>query len=80
MLKIEEEWDHIRKVICDSLNLISSFGFSRENITSNNLMIPVAYYLKNIGLPNNFETSTSRIKDRKNIKLWFVSALLKENI
>ena len=29
-----------------SLNLISSFGFSRENITSNNLIIPVAYYLK----------------------------------
>lgn len=77
MLKIEEEWDDIRKAIRDSLNLISSFGFSRENITSNNLMIPVAYYLKNIGLPNNFETSTSRIKDRKNIKLWFVSALLK---
>lgn len=41
------------------------------------MIIPVAYYLKTIGLPNNFETSTSRIDDRKNIKLWFVSALLK---
>ena len=41
MLKIEEEWDDIRKAIRDSLNLISSFGFSRENITSNNLMIPI---------------------------------------
>lgn len=77
MLKIEKEWDNITKAIRDALRLISSFGFSRENITSNNLMIPVAYYLKTIGLPNNFETSTSRVADRKNIKLWFVSALLK---
>jgi uncharacterized protein with ParB-like and HNH nuclease domain len=77
MLKIEKEWDNITKAIRDALKLISSFGFSRENITSNNLIIPVAYYLKSIGLPNNFETSTTRIADRKNIKLWFVSALLK---
>jgi uncharacterized protein with ParB-like and HNH nuclease domain len=77
MLKIEKAWDNITKAIRDALKLISSFGFSRENITSNNLIIPVAYYLKSIGLPNNFETSTSRIDDRKNIKLWFVSALLK---
>jgi len=77
MLKIEKEWDDITKAIRDALKLISSFGFSRENITSNNLIIPVAYYLKTIGLPNNFETSTTRIQDRKNIKLWFVSALLK---
>ncbi len=77
MLKIEKEWDNITKAIRDAVKLISSFGFSRENITSNNLMIPVAYYLKTIGLPNNFETSTTRIEDRRKIKLWFVSALLK---
>jgi uncharacterized protein with ParB-like and HNH nuclease domain len=77
MLKIENEWDNITKAIRDALKLISSFGFSRDNITSNNLIIPVAYYLKSIGLPNNFETSTSKIDDRKKIKLWFVSALLK---
>lgn len=77
MLKIESEWDNITKAIRDALTLISSFGFSRENITSNNLIIPIAYYLKTIGLPNNFEISTSRIEDRRNIKQWFVSSLLK---
>ena len=77
MLKIEKEWDNITEAIRDALNLISSFGFSRENITSNNLIIPVAYYLKSIGLPNNFETSTYKVDDRKKIKLWFTSALLK---
>lgn len=77
MLKIESEWDNITTAIRDALTLISSFGFSRENITSNNLIIPIAYYLKTIGLPNNYEISTSRIEDRRNIKQWFVSSLLK---
>lgn len=77
MLKIESQWENITKAIRDALRLISSFGFSRENITSNNLIIPIAYYLKTIGLPNNFEVSTSRVEDRRKIKLWFVSSLLK---
>lgn len=77
MLKIESEWDFITKAIRDALTLISSFGFSRENITSNNLVIPIAYYLKTIGLPNYFEVSTARVEDRLKIKKWFVSALLK---
>ncbi|RPF47340.1 uncharacterized protein with ParB-like and HNH nuclease domain [Hydrogenoanaerobacterium saccharovorans] len=77
MLKIESQWDNITKAIRDALTLISSFGFSRENITSNNLVIPIAYYLKTIGLPNNFDVSTSKIEDRQKIKRWFVSSLLK---
>ncbi|WP_310603393.1 DUF262 domain-containing protein [Anaerosporobacter sp.] len=77
MLKIEKEWDNITKAIRDALTLISSFGFSRENVTSNNLIIPIAYYLKTIGLPNNYEVSTGKIQDKRKIKKWFVSALLK---
>lgn len=77
MIKIEKEWDNIREAIREALKLISSFGFSRDNIVSNNLMIPIAYYLKIIGIPKNFTTVTSNINDRKNIKLWLVSALLK---
>lgn len=68
MLHIEKDWDNITKAIRDAVKLVSSFGFSRENITSNNLIIPIAYYLKHIGLPNNFETSNSYIEDRKKIK------------
>ena len=77
MLKIEDTWEEITKAIRDALRLISSFGFSRENITSNNLIIPIAYYLKHIGLPDNFETSSSKINDRAKIKRWFTLSLLK---
>jgi hypothetical protein len=77
MLKIESEWDTIKKAIRGAVLLVSGFGFSRENITSNNLFIPIAYYLKTIGLPNNFDTSSATVADRRIIKKWFVSSLLK---
>ncbi|KOA19351.1 hypothetical protein CLHOM_24570 [Clostridium homopropionicum DSM 5847] len=77
MLKIQDNWDDITKAIRDAMKLISSFGFSRENITSNNLIIPIAYYLKHIGLPDNFEISNATISDRVKIKKWFTRALLK---
>lgn len=77
MLKIQDNWNDITKAIRDAMKLISSFGFSRENITSNNLIIPIAYYLKHIGLPDNFEISNATISDRAKIKKWFTRALLK---
>jgi uncharacterized protein with ParB-like and HNH nuclease domain len=46
MMKIQDEWENITKAIRGALKLIASFGFGRENITSNNLIIPIAYYTK----------------------------------
>ncbi len=79
MHKIEREWDSITKAIKDAMLLLSSFGFSRANITSNNLIVPIAYYLKSIGLPNNYANSTNAavVEDRRRIKRWFVASLLK---
>jgi hypothetical protein len=77
MLIIEKNWDDLTKVICQAVTLISSFGYSRENITSNNLIIPIAYYIKYIGMPENFVVSKAYIEDRKKIKKWFVFSLLR---
>lgn len=68
MLKIQDKWDDITKAIRDAVRLISSFGFSRENITSNNLIIPIAYYLKHIGLPDNFEVSVQELVTEQRLK------------
>lgn len=78
MLKIQDEWDNIAKAIKSAVLLVASFGFNRENITSNNLFIPIAYYLKKIGLPDNFEWSSATTKDRAKIKKWFTRSLLKK--
>ena len=78
MLKIQEEWENITKAIRGAVALVAGFGFNRENITSNNLFIPIAYYLKRIGLPDNFDSSSAFLAQRIEIKKWFTRSLLKK--
>lgn len=68
MLKIEQNWQTIIKSVALAFQLVASFGFSRENLTSNNAVIPIAYYLMTIGNPPSFVTSTSTTSNRIKIK------------
>lgn len=54
---IENKWPVIKKSLYASYVLLNSLGFSRENLSSNNAVIPIAYYLMMLGLPANFEQS-----------------------
>lgn len=78
MLKIENEWDKIKEAIQLAVEVVASFGYSRETLTSNNAIIPIAYYIKH----NNFDitfVNASRYKaDRENIRKWLIRTLLKK--
>ena len=78
MMKIESKWSIIKKAIQQAFRLVSSFGYSGETLSSNNAVIPIAYYLMTIGLPDNFEVSTSTINNRAKIKTWLIRSLLKK--
>lgn len=77
MLKIESNWEEITKAIKLAVNLVSSFGYSRDSLTSNNALIPIAYYLMKIGLPENYHKSSKTMVDRNYIKKWLLLSLLK---
>lgn len=77
MIKIENEWDNIKNSYRMAVELVASYGFSRENITSNTLFTPIAYYIKSIGIPHNFVDSIQYAEDRRLIKKWFISSLIK---
>jgi len=57
--------------------LLSSLGYHRDTLTSNNALIPIAYYLHCIGSPDNFPESSKYKEDRGKIFKWLVVALLK---
>lgn len=77
MTKIEESWEDISKALRNAVILVSSFGFSRETLTSNNAVIPVAYYLLKRGLPSNFDQAAKFGAERKLIHKWLMVSLLK---
>lgn len=77
MLKIEDDWDNISSAIQSAISLISSFGYNRDNLTSNNAIIPIAYYLNKIGIPKNYELSHQFKEDRLKLFRWITISLLK---
>lgn len=77
MLSIEKQWDDITKAIRSAIVLISSFGYHRETLTSNNALIPIAGYLYKIGSPENFFASAKYQHERQKIFNWLVMVLLK---
>ncbi|RLQ93629.1 DUF262 domain-containing protein [Falsibacillus albus] len=77
MQKIELKWDNVKKAIRLAVSLVSNFGYNQETLTSNNAIIPIAYYLLKIGLPHNYVQSSSYNSDRQRIHKWLILALLK---
>lgn len=78
MMKIKANLENIKRAIKQSVHLVSSFGYTGETLSSNNALIPVAYYLLTIGMPDNFVESGATKKNRAKIKKWLIMALLKK--
>lgn len=77
MLKIEHEWDTIEKALRAAVTLVSAFGYSRDTLTANYAIIPMAYYLKKKSLPTNFDIASQYSEDRTAIHRWLILALVK---
>ena len=43
--KILDNWDNIRASIIKAIEIISLFGFNKENLTAANAVIPIVYYI-----------------------------------
>ena len=78
MATIEAKWKEITDAIKQSVYLVSSFGYTGETLSSNNALIPIAYYLMIIGMPEDFVTSGKTKKNRDKIKKWLIMSLLKK--
>lgn len=77
MEKIENQWDEIKKSIMLSVDLAASYGYNEKTLTSNNALIPIAYYLKKTGNPDNFVKSLKYREEREKIEKWLRFSLIK---
>lgn len=77
MLTIEKNWESISESIKTAALLCASFGYHRDTLTSNNALIPIAYYLQKINCPENFVESQNFKAKRDLIFKWLVAVLLK---
>ncbi|MCP1190835.1 DUF262 domain-containing protein [Priestia flexa] len=77
MQKIEHNWDNVKEAIRLAVNLVSSFGYNQDTLTSSNAIIPIAYYLLKKGIPHNYTQSKNYQNDRNFVKKWLILGLLK---
>ena len=70
IIKIKDNWENIKISLEKAFELIAEFGFNNENLTSNNAIIPIAYYLINHG-----DCST---QSKYQIKIYLIHALVKK--
>lgn len=79
METIENSWDANTKAIRLAVELVSSFGYNIETLTSNNAIIPIAYYIMKKKNPDSFVLSTNYREDREKINRWLKVSLIKRS-
>ena len=77
MLKIESNWEAIKKALTTTVYLVSSFGFDARRLAANNAVIPIAYYLQSVDAGSNYVEHSQYKESRENVRLWLTQALLK---
>lgn len=73
----EKDWEKIRDAILATFELIRDFGYEETSLTSNNVVIPVIYYLYHRNICDDFGTAVRYKADRETIQKWLHVMLLK---
>ena len=75
---VEERWDTIKEAILSLYDLLRSFGLSAFSLTSNNATLPILYYIYHKGIYNDFTNKMCYSDERKEIKRWLLSSILRK--
>jgi hypothetical protein len=78
LIKISNNWDTIKKYLTIAVDFLGHYKFTKKNITANNAIIPIAYYLMHKKLDSSIINSTdsNEATMREDIIKWFSTALL----
>ncbi len=75
---IEDHWDSIKGAILSLFDLLRSFGLTAFSLTSNNATLPILYYIYHKDVFVDFTNKVGYVEERKEIKRWILSAILRK--
>ena len=78
MYMLEERWPAVKHALLLTASLVDRFGFSRDNLSAANALLPIAYYLFRSEHGDGFLTRTSYQQDRETMRHWLIRSLLKQ--
>ncbi len=77
MAILEQNWQDVRTALLLTVQLLSSFGFSGQNLRATSALLPIAYYLYRLKPGENYITVAAYKQDRERIQDWLNKSLLK---
>ena len=80
MQTLEENWPSVADSLRLTARLAASFGLSRDTISADSALLPIAYYLHRTKRDETYLSNKSDSADRRNIKLWLIRSLIKPGI
>lgn len=75
---LEDNWHSIRDSIDSLFDLLRSFGLNSYTLTSNNATLPILYYIYHKKIYSDFTNVKAQEDNRKIIKKWLLSVLLRQ--
>jgi len=77
---LEDSWNRVSRALRLGARLLASFGFSERTLSSDYVLIPVAYYLHASDLDAAYLTSAQHEADRRQLRTWVLRSLLKAGV
>ena len=74
---LEDLWPSIKEALILTVELTASYGFTGATLRADSALLPIAYYLHSKHANGNFLTSNAFADDRKAIRHWLITSLLK---
>ena len=69
-------WPKIQQSLRRTFQLVNSFGIDRDNLTSLNALLPIAYYLHKADVDLLKATTPSFVTNAERVRRWLIAALL----
>ena len=77
MAVLEENWQRIRSALLETAQVVTGFGFDSNSVRAASALLPIAYYLYQIGAPTDFDHHSKYTDDREAIRGWLTRSILK---
>lgn len=80
MLELERRWEEIERAIEITVRLAANYGFSRQTLSADSALLPIAYYLYRRGASVSYLNASSEERDRSVIRSWLIRSLVKPGV
>lgn len=74
---LEKNWPNIRESLLLTIRLLASFGFNSQNLKADSAILPIAFYIYQRGLDEDYISKSKYTNDRNVIRSWLARSLLK---